>query len=328
MNKKIILIILCFFCCLSFVEAEAVEKKGITIHLSCEGFGRVEAKPINIKIRSYPFGQYASCISNNPEITSPCQLYLFPRYAEIETTDQEYIDKFAENGAFRPGLTSPEMTHGYIDAYKAEMKYSSKEFFDWLEEDIGTEISIDNYETLVDKLESGSLSFKYVEKNKKVIIAASDSAVLPWGRCTYNRIEIEKFYVTEPEAPSVVPLPGAPNDKYGDLNTCSDIDVNKIKACGCIPAAVADITSKAYFILRIVGPILLLILGGFEMAKAIASQDESSIEKAKKKLVNKFIAAAAIFLILTIMELVVNLLAKNSAGILKCIHILLDGYVI
>ena len=127
---------------------------------------------------------------------------------------------------------------------------------------------------------------------------------------------------------TTIPLPGAPSDKYDGLNTCSDIDVNKIKACGCIPAAVADITSKAYFILRIVGPILLLILGGFEMAKAIASQDESSIEKAKKKLVNKFIAAAAIFLILTIMELVVNLLAKNSAGILKCIHILLDGYVI
>ena len=47
---------------------------------------------------------------------------------------------------------------------------------------------------------------------------------------------------------------------YSALTSCSDIDVNHIKACGCIPAGVADITSKLYFLLRIIGPILLLII--------------------------------------------------------------------
>ena len=64
------------------------------------------------------------------------------------------------------------------------------------------------------------------------------------------------------------------------------------------------------------------------MAKAIATQDESAIEKAKKKLVNKFIAAAAIFLVLTVIEFVVGLLAKDATSTMKCINILLDGYKI
>lgn len=123
-------------------------------------------------------------------------------------------------------------------------------------------------------------------------------------------------------------IPGKENDKYSNIETCTDVDVNHIKACGCIPAEVADITSKVYFILRLIGPIILLIIGGFEMAKAIAAQDESAIEKAKKKLVNKFIAAAAIFLVLTIIKFAVSLVADDISGVYKCIDILLDGYVI
>ena len=126
----------------------------------------------------------------------------------------------------------------------------------------------------------------------------------------------------------IVVTPGQENDRYSDVETCTDVDVNHIKACGCIPAEVADITSKVYFILRLIGPIILLIIGGFEMAKAVAAQDESAIEKAKKKLVNKFIAAAAIFLVLTIIKFAVSLVADDISGVYKCIDILLDGYVI
>ena len=122
--------------------------------------------------------------------------------------------------------------------------------------------------------------------------------------------------------------PGNPNEKYEGVEDCGDLDVNRIKVCGCIPAGVADITSRIYFILRIVGPLLLLILGGFEMAKAISTQDESAISKAKKKLVNKFIAAAAIFLTLTVIKFIVGIVADNSKALFECIEILLNGYVI
>lgn len=123
-------------------------------------------------------------------------------------------------------------------------------------------------------------------------------------------------------------IPGQANDKYAGIETCTDVDVNYIKACGCIPAEVADITSKVYFILRLLGPIILLIIGSFDMAKAVVTQDEKSIAKAQKKLVNKFVAAAAIFLVLTIIKFAVGIVADDVSGIFKCIDILLDGYVI
>ena len=132
---------------------------------------------------------------------------------------------------------------------------------------------------------------------------------------------------TEPE-PGNTTTPGKPNEKYEGVEDCGDLDVNRIKACGCIPAGVADITSRIYFILRIVGPLLLLILGGFEMAKAISTQDESAISKAKKKLVNKFIAAAAIFLTLTIIKFIVGIVADDATSLFNCVEILLNGYVI
>jgi len=147
--------------------------------------------------------------------------------------------------------------------------------------------------------------------------------------CTQlNTCRYPDYEVSEPETDSEPNSPGKPNDKYSGIETCSDVDIKRIKACGCIPAEIADITSKIYFILRIVGPVLLLILGGFDMAKAIATQDENAIEKAKKKLVNKFIAAAAIFLVLTVIEFVVGLLAKDATSTMKCIDILLNGYFI
>ena len=161
---------------------------------------------------------------------------------------------------------------------------------------------------------------------KKIIIEPyGESAMLPFGKCTIYTVFLETFMIEEPDDPIT---PGKENDRYSDVETCTDVDVNHIKACGCIPAEVADITSKVYFILRLIGPIILLIIGGFEMAKAVAAQDESAIEKAKKKLVNKFIAAAAIFLVLTIIKFAVSLVADDISGVYKCIDILLDGYVI
>ena len=146
------------------------------------------------------------------------------------------------------------------------------------------------------------------------------------GNC--SNLNIPQGFDQTTHASQNIGYEGKENDRYSDVETCTDVDVNHIKACGCIPAEVADITSKVYFILRLIGPIILLVIGGFEMAKAIAAQDESAIEKAKKKLVNKFIAAAAIFLVLTIIKLTVSLVAENTPGTFECVNILLEGYVI
>ena len=172
---------------------------------------------------------------------------------------------------------------------------------------------------------ASEISFYYNNMIYKVYSPRGLTPELEVNDLTFCRYGVESWCYcinAKPEEPEPSPTPSAPPD------TCDELSVDRIKACGCIPAGIADLTSKMYFILQIIGPVLLLILGGFEMAKAISTQDESAIEKAKKKLVNKFIAAAAIFFVFTIMQFLVSLLAKDADGIIECVDILLNGYVI
>jgi hypothetical protein len=134
-----------------------------------------------------------------------------------------------------------------------------------------------------------------------------------------------------------------PNDKpntdnkpsynpYDDIVNCEGANaINAIPSCGCMPAAVADITSFIYGFLRIGGPVLLIILGGIDLGKAIVATDESGIKKAKKKLVNKFVAAACIFIVLSVIQMVVNITGGGKYSNLdksnkNCLYYLLYGY--
>ncbi len=135
------------------------------------------------------------------------------------------------------------------------------------------------------------------------------------------------------DPPPTPDKPITPPDPYKGVEKCekgTTDEINYIVACGCIPANVADITSKVYYILRVIGPILLIIVGGVEMAKAVGTQDESAIEKAKKKLVNKAIAAAAIFLVFTLIKLGISIVRDQSQTVelYECLEYLLNGYKI
>lgn len=114
-----------------------------------------------------------------------------------------------------------------------------------------------------------------------------------------------------------------------EIETCVKDDVSYIQECACIPAAVADVTSFVYKGLKIAGPVLLIIIGSFNLGKAIVATDEKGIEKAKKNLVNKFIAAAAIFLVFSIIQMAISIVSDRTeelTGNGSCLNILLNGY--
>ena len=71
----------------------------------------------------------------------------------------------------------------------------------------------------------------------------------------------------------------------------------------------------------------MLIIGGFDLVKAMSAQDEKAINKARQKLVKKFIAAAAVFLIFTLVQFIVSTLANDSRTTMTCVDYLLNGYV-
>ena len=117
---------------------------------------------------------------------------------------------------------------------------------------------------------------------------------------------------------------------YDEIENCDGANaINAIPSCWCMPAAVADITSFIYGFLKIGGPVLLIILGAVDLGKAIVATDESGIQKAKKKLVNKFVAAACIFLVFSVIQMIVSIVGGESyvqqvEG--NCLYYLLNGY--
>ena len=118
-------------------------------------------------------------------------------------------------------------------------------------------------------------------------------------------------------------------NRYDDIEMCGENSNDYIYACACMPAAVADITSFIYGFLKIGGPVLLIILGAIDLGKAIVATDESGIQKAKKKLINKFVAAACIFLAFSVIQMIVNIVGggdyvQQVEG--NCLYYLLNGF--
>ena len=140
--------------------------------------------------------------------------------------------------------------------------------------------------------------------------------------CRLSLASADKLFGTAGRVP-----PLEDSGRYDDIISCRDADYKYIKDCGCMPAALTDLTSRLYMLIKIAAPALLLIIGGFDLIKAMSAQDEKAINKARQKLVKKFIAAAAVFLIFTLVQFIVSTLASDSASTMKCVDYLLNGYV-
>ena len=103
-------------------------------------------------------------------------------------------------------------------------------------------------------------------------------------------------------------------------------------ACGAIPAGVANVISLVVKAVQIVVPILLIIWGMLDFAKAVIGSDEDKIKAAQKVFFKRLIAAAIVFLVVTIVKLLVNLVGTingdsvdSTDSIWSCITCFTDG---
>ncbi len=97
--------------------------------------------------------------------------------------------------------------------------------------------------------------------------------------------------------------------------------------CGdtLIPKQIVDIIHLVYNGIRIGVPIILIIVGMVDMGKAITQQKEDEIKKAQQLLVKKAIAAALVFLMVSLVTLVMNIVAPEEESNMTCIKNLLEG---
>lgn len=64
--------------------------------------------------------------------------------------------------------------------------------------------------------------------------------------------------------------------------------------------------------IKVVVPVILVVIGMSDLAKAIIEKDESKIKSAQNLLIKKIIVAVCVYLVITIVGLIMNLLGQNE----------------
>ena len=106
-------------------------------------------------------------------------------------------------------------------------------------------------------------------------------------------------------------------------------------ACGNsegIPAPVPQLISICYTLLVVATPIILIIFSIVALVKAITGGNADAIKKAKDKVIKKFIAAALVFFVASIVQFVVSRASTtdgDKTSAVDCINCMLynDGCV-
>lgn len=73
--------------------------------------------------------------------------------------------------------------------------------------------------------------------------------------------------------------------------------------------------------IKIVVPIILIVVGMLDLAKAVGEKDEGKIKEAQNKLVKRAIAAVLVFLVATLVGIIFSLLGKQEyRDCMNCIN--------
>lgn len=107
--------------------------------------------------------------------------------------------------------------------------------------------------------------------------------------------------------------------------------INGVKAegyatvsCGLvdgIPAALPAFTTNIINIVKILVPVILIILGMIDFAKAVASSDEKVLKDSRTKFVRRIIGAIAVFVVIAVIQLIFNMIGGDSSNeMLSCIN--------
>jgi len=98
--------------------------------------------------------------------------------------------------------------------------------------------------------------------------------------------------------------------------------------CGgfVVPGQIAGLISSIVTLIKIAVPIILIILGMLDMGKAVASQKEDEIKKGQKTLISRCIAAAIVFFVVAIVQLVLSIIDPNDESqAWACAKALING---
>ena len=91
-----------------------------------------------------------------------------------------------------------------------------------------------------------------------------------------------------------------------------------------IPGVVGNIIHYVYLGIQIIVPLLLIIFGMIELAKAITAQKEDEIKKAQSGLLKKAVVAVIVFLVFSLTKFIFSF-AGGDNNAWKCADCLING---
>lgn len=100
--------------------------------------------------------------------------------------------------------------------------------------------------------------------------------------------------------------------------------------CKEVPNGVFNIIHLVIMAIQIVVPILLIIFGMIDFAKAVVGGDEDKIKAGQKIFIKRLIAAIIVFLVVTVVKLLVGLVSQVDAegaatGVWDCVEKFVNG---
>ena len=118
-------------------------------------------------------------------------------------------------------------------------------------------------------------------------------------------------------------------DLFNVLNACKE-------AIGAdVPPAILNIIHYLYLGIQIIVPIMLIIFGMLDLARALSSQKEDEIKKAQSGLIKKAITAVLVFLIFALVGFIVKFASnlsgeddpnsQNQANVWNCVSCFIGG---
>lgn len=104
--------------------------------------------------------------------------------------------------------------------------------------------------------------------------------------------------------------------------TCGGID--NFVFSGMFPYVVSTIV----MIVKIVVPILLIIFGMLDLAKAVIASKEDEIKKAQMTFVKRLIAAVIVFFVVSLVQVVIRFVAGgDEESVMGCFNCFVNGSV-
>jgi hypothetical protein len=88
--------------------------------------------------------------------------------------------------------------------------------------------------------------------------------------------------------------------------------IGAVDACGGLLPIVKVIRKGVFPLIQLIIPIGLIILGTVDLGKAVIASDDKEVKAAQSRLIKRFIYAALVFFVVTLVSALMNLVANGG----------------